>query len=64
MLNAITVEDDDLRQLAQRRAQTVKDYFVTVGKLPPERLFLVEGGTGPSGQKPAGKASRVDFTIK
>ncbi len=64
MLSAITVGDDELRQLAQRRAQTVKDYFLTVGKLPPERLFLVEGGAAPSDKKPAGKASRVDFIIK
>lgn len=30
MLGAIMVGDDDLRQLAQRRAQTVKDYWVFV----------------------------------
>ncbi len=63
LLSVISVTQDDLRQLAQRRAQAVKEYLVTGGPVEGERMFLVEGGTLPE-EKTPGKASRVDFSIK
>lgn len=64
LLNSvISVTEDDLRQLAQRRAQAVKEYLVTAGSVEGERVFLKEP-SGPSEQKSPGTSSRVDFAIK
>ena len=42
LAETMTVTDDDLRALAQSRAQQVRDYFITTGKIDPERLFLAK----------------------
>lgn len=42
LAEATTVDDNDLRVLAQARAQRVRDYFENVGKISPERLFLAK----------------------
>ncbi len=39
---AMTVEDSDLRALAQERAKAIREYLVEQGHLPDERVFLVE----------------------
>jgi len=38
---------DDLRALAATRAQVVRDYLITEGKIAPERLFLTQAATAP-----------------
>jgi hypothetical protein len=43
--DATVVDDNDLRALAQSRAQRVRDYFANVGKIAPERLFLAKDQT-------------------
>jgi uncharacterized protein involved in outer membrane biogenesis len=50
------VDDNDLRGLAQSRAQTVRDYFANVGKIAPERLFLAKDKVDPAKES---KGARV-----
>lgn len=64
MLTHIQVTDDDLRQLAVDRASHVRDRFVTMGKVEPERIFLVEPNTLAPERKEKLQDSRVDFRIR
>jgi hypothetical protein len=45
LADAVTIDDNELRALAQARAQRVRDYFRDVGKIAPERLFLAKAQT-------------------
>ncbi|WP_414662320.1 DUF748 domain-containing protein [Horticoccus sp. 23ND18S-11] len=56
LAETVTIDDNDLRSLAQARAQRVRDYFTTVGKIDPERLFLAKDQTDAAKQ---GKGPRV-----
>jgi hypothetical protein len=54
LAEAIPVEDNDLRALAQERARRVRDYFTTTGGIEADRIFLakdsadhVKPGKGP-----------------
>ena len=64
MLANLTATDDDLKQLAQARANAVKDYLTTLGKIEAGRIFVVEPGAKPA--EPTGKpsGSRVDFGLR
>jgi hypothetical protein len=42
LLGLITVEPDDLHQLADARAEVVRQHLETVNAIPPERLFVTE----------------------
>ncbi|MBI5343309.1 MAG: DUF748 domain-containing protein [Deltaproteobacteria bacterium] len=64
MLTNIKITDDDLRQLAMRRAQGVRDALLKPGRVPPERVFLVEPKTLSPEKKEKLKDSRVDFVLK
>jgi hypothetical protein len=60
----IQVTDDDLRQLAQRRARGVKDFLLATKQVEPERVFLLEPkGLAPE-KKEKQKDSRVVFVLK
>ncbi len=61
MLANTPVTDDDVRQLALRRAESVQSWLIDEGKVPPERIFLVEPKT-ETGEK--GTGSRVDFSLR
>ncbi len=61
MLANLPVTDDDVQQLALRRAENVQSWLIDEGKVPPERIFLVEPKT-EAGEK--GKGSRVDFSLR
>ena len=61
LAETIVVGDDDLRALAAARAQQVRDYFITVGKIDPERLFLAKDQTDTA---KAGKGSRVLLNLQ
>ncbi len=61
LAETMVVTDDDLRALAQARAQAVRDYFITVGKIDPERLFLAKDQTDPA---KAGKGPRVFLNLQ
>ena len=64
MLTNTVVSDEDLIQLANRRAQATKDFITRGDQVPVDRVFLLapklEAGKGES--KLAG--SRVDFSLK
>jgi hypothetical protein len=50
----------DLTQLAQRRAERIKEYLLQVGKVAADRIFLAEG----SEAKVTAKGSRVYIHLK
>lgn len=60
------VSDDDLRDLANRRAQRVRDFLVNQANVPTERIFLVppkfEKADGKKSDAP--KGNRVDFSLR
>ncbi|HET7365532.1 MAG TPA: DUF748 domain-containing protein [Burkholderiales bacterium] len=58
MLANAKVSDEDLRLLAQTRAQAAKDWLVGPGKIAPERVLIAPAASTE------GKASRVDFVLK
>jgi hypothetical protein len=64
MLANAQATDEDLRQLANRRAQVAKDWLVAKGGVPPDRVFLVAPKVGADGIKDKGKPERVDFSLK
>jgi len=63
MLTHIEVGDEELRQLAARRANTVRDALLKSGKIEAERLFIVEPKGLTPEKKDKVKESRVEFKI-
>jgi uncharacterized protein involved in outer membrane biogenesis len=65
MLKHTQVTDDELRELADQRAQTVRNYLLETGKAGVDRLFIAasKAGAGDEKDKKA-KASRVDFALR
>ncbi len=53
---------DDLLQLADRRAQTVKEWLTKSGNIPEERLFLLASDLRKTEGGESG--NRVDFSLK
>ena len=47
LVEAIQVEDEQLRLLAQERAQTIRDYLIQEGKVSGDRVFVVEPNLSP-----------------
>lgn len=71
MLTNATVSDDDLRQLALRRARVAADALLKTGKVGTERLFVLEPKLtpelppeSPRDSKEKLKNSRVNFSLK
>ena len=64
MLTHIEVKNDDLRQLASRRALKVKDYILKSGQITADRVFLVEAKSLEPEKKENLKNSRVDLKLK
>jgi hypothetical protein len=60
LVETMVVGDNDLRALAQARAQQVRDYFINVGKIDPERLFLAK----EKADFAAGKGPRVFLSLQ
>ncbi len=67
MLANSPVNEDDLRQLGDRRAKAVRDWLVA-HEVPAERVFLLPSKPAGAESKPEGdkkaKGSRADFTLK
>jgi len=55
------VEDEDIRQLARRRAENVRAWLIERGHIAPERLFLVPP---KADAKDAAPGARVDFSLR
>ena len=64
LLRNATVGDEALRQLANARAQVVKDAIEQSGGIADARLFLLAPRQGAEGIKDGGKPNRVDFALK
>jgi uncharacterized protein involved in outer membrane biogenesis len=64
MLEHAQVTDEDLRQLAEARAQAAKGWLVETGKVAAERVFIVAPRLGAEGVKDKGRPTRVDFALK
>lgn len=65
LAEAMTVDDNDLRALAQARAQQVRDYFTTVGKIPADRLYLAKPTTAVAADAAkTGKGPRVFLELQ
>jgi hypothetical protein len=47
LIEAIRVEDEQLRLLAQQRAQGIQGYLIQEGKVPGDHVFLVEPNLSP-----------------
>lgn len=60
----LAVTPEDLRALANQRATVVRNRLEVEGKVPRERLFLVEPRLDASGIKDSGAKTRVDFSLK
>ncbi|MBR7782870.1 DUF748 domain-containing protein [Undibacterium luofuense] len=60
---AIPVDDESLRQLAQKRADLVRDYLEDVAGVPRERLFLIAPRINRE-SKDSDNWHRVDFSLK
>jgi len=64
ILENIHVTDDDLRSLANERAQVVKNYILGQGEVEPKRLFLIEPQALTPEKIENLKDSRVDLSFK
>jgi len=64
MITNIKITDDDLRQLALRRANEVKSAILKTGMVEPERIFVIEPKSLPPERKENVKDSRVDFKLR
>lgn len=64
ILTHIEIKDDDLRQLASRRALAVRDVLLKSGGVTPDRVFLLEPKSLAAPKKEKLKGSRVDFRLK
>ncbi len=63
MLTNAVIGDDDLRQLALRRARAVADALAKTGKVSADRVFVLEPKLSAD-PKDKLKNSRVDFSLK
>ena len=66
MLKNAQVTDDDLRELANRRAQVVRDRILASGQVTADRLSIVGAKPASAEETDKGKAkmSRVDFALR
>jgi len=64
ILAHLKVTPEDLRALANQRATAVRNHLESQGKIPRERLFLVEPKLTAEGIQDKGPKTRVDFSLK
>jgi hypothetical protein len=64
MLEHASVGAEDLRRLANARAQAAKDWLLDRGKLPAERVFVVAPQLDAADTKDGGGPARVQFGVK
>jgi hypothetical protein len=60
LLASIQVGDEDMKALALQRAQSVRDWLVATGKVPPERIFLV----APTAEQVRAGGRLVHFSLR
>ncbi len=61
-----TIGDDELTNLGNQRAQAIKDWLLTSGKIPGERLFIVASKSGPPTAQEGKNVApgRVDLSLR
>ena len=59
-----TVTPDDLRALADQRAQAARSYLEDVGNISLQRIFLIAPRLNRDGINDQGAPNRVDFALK
>jgi hypothetical protein len=64
MIANVNITESDLRQLAIRRAQNVKELILKSGEIESARIFVVEPKKLSAEKKEKLKMSRVDFKLK
>jgi uncharacterized protein involved in outer membrane biogenesis len=64
MLANTQVSEDDLRLLANARAQAAKEWLVGEGKVAADRVFIVAPKLTAEGIGDKGKPTRADFALK
>jgi uncharacterized protein involved in outer membrane biogenesis len=66
MMEHASASDDDLRQLANQRAQTVRSSLMADGQISADRLVIAEAKplTDEQKSKLKGKPNRVDFSLR
>jgi hypothetical protein len=64
MLTNTQVTAEDLRVLANQRAQVTKDYLIETGKVPANRVFRMAPKLDAKEMQDKGKASRAEFSLK
>jgi hypothetical protein len=64
LAEATEVTENDLRALSTARAQRVRDYLVTTGRIAPERLFLAQGGESVTAPDKGNKGPRVFLSLQ
>jgi len=64
MMTNIEVTDSDLRQLASRRADNIKELLLQSGEVKPAQIFIIEPKKLAGEKKEKVKMSRVDFKLK
>ena len=66
MLKYAKVNENDVSELANRRAQVVRDRLLATGQVTPDRLSIAAVKQDPTEEKEKAKAkaSRVDFSLK
>jgi len=64
MLASASAADEDLRDLALRRAQAAKNYLTGPGKVPVERVFIVTPKIAAEDAKATVKPTRVEFALR
>ena len=58
------VTPDDLRALADQRAQATRNYLKNTGKIALQRIFLIAPQLSADGINDKGATSRVDFALR
>jgi hypothetical protein len=56
--------DPELLSLANRRAQTVRNWLIDQGKVPSERIFILNARMSADEKENSARQSRVDFSLK
>jgi hypothetical protein len=66
MLKYAQVTDDDLRNLANRRAQVVRDRLIADAQISADRLSIIAAKplSAEEKEKTKAKLSRVDFALR
>ncbi len=65
MMTNLPATEEDMRQLAEQRAEVVQTWLVDEGKVPLERLFIMPVKLEADGKENGkAKSSRVDFSLR